>query len=312
MDFRQSLMRLLQLSHGDQDLAHASLSGEGKAGVGDFLGRFREIVSDPINLLIERDPRAGMVKNGLVWLHNGNRVAADGKGAYYGKFSHVLILNRGVHEPLEEYVFQEVLRRMPDAPMMLELGAYWGHYSMWMKRMRPLATVFLVEPDAAGLEVGRENFARHGYDGTFIHARVGKQDFHVDDFLRERNYPKLDILHSDIQGYELEMLEGCVESLRRSLINYIFVSTHSELLHEQVIAFLSANGMRIEVTSGCDLQTTSHDGLVFASNMASPAVFAQFSPIGRCEILRSDPMKLVAYLSSVPHSGNIQSAQNYE
>jgi hypothetical protein len=31
-----------------------------------------------------------------------------------------------VHEPLEEYVFQEVLRTMPEAPMMLELGAYWA------------------------------------------------------------------------------------------------------------------------------------------------------------------------------------------
>jgi hypothetical protein len=40
------------------------------------------------------------------------------------------VLNRGVHEPLEEFVFQEVLKRLPEACAMIELGAYWGHYSM--------------------------------------------------------------------------------------------------------------------------------------------------------------------------------------
>ena len=32
-----------------------------KAGPNDFLGRFREIISDPINLLIERHSSSGMV-----------------------------------------------------------------------------------------------------------------------------------------------------------------------------------------------------------------------------------------------------------
>ena len=52
-----------------------------KASSEDFLGRFREIVSDPINLLIERVPDAGVVEGGLVQLHNGNRVPFSGQGA---------------------------------------------------------------------------------------------------------------------------------------------------------------------------------------------------------------------------------------
>ena len=85
-------------------------------------------------------------RQGLVWLHNGNQVPAEGQHAYYGRFSDVLIFNRGVHEPLGEYVFQEALRVMPEEPMMLELGAYWGHYSMWMKRRRPHSRVFRWNP----------------------------------------------------------------------------------------------------------------------------------------------------------------------
>jgi hypothetical protein len=170
---------------------HGAVRHDMKASAGDLLGRFREIVGDPLNILIARDPRAGMVEHGLVWLHNGNRVPIEGPHAYYGRFSDILIINRGVHEPLEEYVFQEVLRTVPDNPLMLELGSYWSHYSMWMKRQRPRARVFMIEPEAQNLDAGRSNFARNGYDGTFIQAFVGSGQFEVDLLVREHGYPRV-------------------------------------------------------------------------------------------------------------------------
>lgn len=39
-----------------------------KAASGDLNGRFREIVSDPLNLLIERHENAGFLEEGLVCL----------------------------------------------------------------------------------------------------------------------------------------------------------------------------------------------------------------------------------------------------
>ena len=281
------------------DYRIADIGPNDKAGGDDFLGRFREIVSDPLNLLIERHARAGIVEDGLVWLHNGNRVAVEGEYSYYDRFSDVLIINRGVHEPLEEYVFQELLRLMPDEAMMLELGAYWGHYSMWMKSRRPRSRVFLVEPEMRNLEAGKANFARHHYEGTFIQGLVGRGHFEVDRFLREQGYPRLNLLHSDIQGYELEMLEGCADSFRRGLIDYAFVSTHSQSLHDQVAAHLTAAGMRVEVSSGFDFETTSFDGLVFASSAELAPVFPGFNPIGRGDIMRSKPDALISYLSSL-------------
>ena len=88
-----------------------------KAASGDFLGRFREVISDPLNLLIERVPMAGFLDGNQVYLHNGLRVPVAGPGAYYGPFSQLLVINRGVHEPLEEFVFQEVLKCLPEAPV---------------------------------------------------------------------------------------------------------------------------------------------------------------------------------------------------
>ena len=99
---------------------------------GDFLARFRDILSDPLNVLIEKDPRAGYVDHDLnVFLHNGHRVPTSGDLAYYDQFSRILILNRGVHEPLEEFCFQETIKVIENPkPLMVELGSYWAHYSM--------------------------------------------------------------------------------------------------------------------------------------------------------------------------------------
>ena len=55
-----------------------------KAADADFVGRFREVISDPLNLLIERVSEAGILEGNEVCLHNGNRVPAAGAGAYTG------------------------------------------------------------------------------------------------------------------------------------------------------------------------------------------------------------------------------------
>jgi hypothetical protein len=263
----------------------ALASDDFKATASDYLGRFREIVCDPLNLLIERDPRAGMVTDELVCLHNGNLVPSSGPFAYYGDFSQILIINRGVHEPVEEFVFQEVLKRLPSAPAMLELGAYWAHYSMWLKRRFPDATTFMVEPDAVAINVGRGNFERNGFKGTFIQDFVDTGRFEVDRFMRERPALQLDILHVDIQSYEVRMLEGCTETLATDRVDHVFISTHSQGIHDTVIGRLEELGMRVEVSSRFDTGTTSYDGFVFASRKALLPVFEGFAPIALCDIL---------------------------
>ncbi len=265
----------------------------------DYSGRFREVISDPLNLLVERVPGAGMVEDGLVTLHNGVRAPIEGKGAYYGEFSQILVINRGVHEPLEEYVFQEMLRRMPKRPVMLELGAYWGHYSMWLKTVRPHARVILVEPTANGLKAGEMNFQRNGMEGEFIQAKVGRGEFGVDEFLDARGQPHLDVLHCDIQGSEIEMLEGASRCLARHGADYVFISTHSQALHQGVSDHLTGHGYRIEASSDFDFETTACDGLVFATSPRLEPLLPGFRPLGREEICKSPAGALVRYLKTI-------------
>lgn len=255
----------------------------------DAKDRFREILSDPLNLLIERDPMAGVVLGGLVKLHTGVVVPNSGRGSYYGRFSEILIFNRGVHEPLEEFAFQEVVKVIGSAPVMLELGAYWGHYSMWLKKSRPNSDVYLVEPDPANLEAGIANFSRNGLKGTFINATVGEDHFEVDQFIKEKGLDKLDILHADIQGAEVSMLKGCERTLGEGKITYCFISTHSQELHSQVLNKLRPAGFRIEASADFDKETTSCDGLVFAVHESAPVVLDDFQYLGREQISKSSP-----------------------
>jgi Methyltransferase FkbM domain len=258
-----------------------------KAADADFVGRFREVISDPLNLLIERVPQAGVVEGNEVYLHNGNRVPVAGPEAYYGQFSTLLVLNRGVHEPLEEYVFQELLKHLPPSPRMIELGAYWAHYSMWLKRVRPQAIVTMVEPDPGNLEAGRANFARNGFEGEFIHTFVGKGGWKLDEFFASRGLTHLDILHVDIQGAEGELLDGGRETLGDSQIDYLFVSTHSQELHQRVSEELTRFGYRVEVSSDFDNETTSYDGFLFAARQTTHRVFSNFNHFGRTTIATS-------------------------
>lgn len=270
-----------------------------KAQAGDFRGRFREIVSDPLNLLIARHPQAGMADGDEVVLHNGHRVNLRGDLSYYDDFSDILIINRGVHEPLEEYAFQQVLAQLPKAPSMLELGAYWAHYSMWFQQARPNGQNHLVEPEEKCLAVGQANFAKNGYTGRFTQAFVGQGQFEVDTYLAEQGLDRLTILHSDIQGYEVEMLDGAQKTLSEQRADYLFISTHTQEIHAKVLERLNGFGYRVEVSADFENQTTSYDGFVLGVAPNLPRVFPGDVPLGRGEIAGSTPEVLLNSLQNL-------------
>jgi len=266
-----------------------------------FIERYREIICDPLNLLIKRVPEAGYIDScGCVVLHNGNRVPVAGELAYYRDFSDILIINRGVHEPLEEYCFQQMLTKVNlKNPIMIELGAYWAHYSMWLMREFPDAKCYMVEPELQNIVCGENNLIINCFQGEFINDFVGYSGFQLDRFVQERKFTSLNILHSDIQGYEIEMIDGAKTSLSQHLADYIFISTHSEDIHTSVINKLREFGYRVEVSSGFDNHTTSYDGFILASSPKVDAVFESFLPLGRLEIARAAPNELINYVNSV-------------
>lgn len=253
-----------------------------QSGLGQVDGMWRaridDVLASPDNDHIPRVPDAGKIEDYYITMHNGVKVCAHG---YYGFGNmNMLIENKGVHEPQEERVFEAITDLLPEECSMLELGAYWGFYSLSLLRKRPRAKVYLVEPDIFRLLSGKTNFKLNGRRGDFTEALVdaapGRKGptVSVDSFCAKKRIHELDILHADIQGFESAMLDGARETLSSGRVKYVFVSTHSNELHRECIEKLEAYGYPI--LAEADLQDTfSFDGLIVAKrrDIAEPAEF---------------------------------------
>lgn len=228
-----------------------------------YYHRFKEILSDPTNERIKRSKEAGKIEKGIVTMYNDIKVLQN---CYYDEFSDIFWLNGGVHEPQEEYLFHSVVSKIrKKSPVMLELGSYWGFYSMSLLNKKPEAKCYCIEAGERELESGKANFALNGMEAEFTHGAIGEKGIKVDDFLSERDVKHLDILHSDIQGYEVQMLAGAREYFNAKAIDYVFISTHSQELHYTCLEFLKDVGYN--VVASVDLEETfSCDGLIVAQN----------------------------------------------
>jgi len=226
------------------------------------------------NKHIPRVSNAGRIEGNTQVLHNGIKVQL---GSYYGYgYTHLLQHNKGVHEPQEERVFQEVLKFMPEGATMMELGSFWAFYSMWFQQKVKGAVSYMVEPEYLNLIKGKANFKLNGFRGIFMQAFVGEKPvtndgqpptIAIDDFLQQNKIGKLNILHSDIQGEELNMLKGCVKALSSGAIDFVFISSHSDDLHEQCAEFLKRFGYEI-IASANMSQSYSVDGVLVAKRKA--------------------------------------------
>lgn len=231
----------------------------GKADLGDIEGRIRDIVADPSNEHIVRVPHAGEIIDGHLVTHNGLLVKPIDPG-----YVRPLQGNRGCHEPQEEYVFQEVLKHIPRGGTIVELGAYWGFYSMWFAREVADARCICVEPRKKNMKVGQYNFAKNRLTAEFIRGKVGCDRLGVDEFLKAHRLDFVDILHADIQGAEHEMLCSAEQSLRAGKIGYVFVGTHSQELHYQCKALLERCGYVTIAHADFDHGTYCCDGVLIA------------------------------------------------
>ena len=81
----------------------------------------------------------------------------------------------------------------------------------------------------------------------------------------EENIDRLGILHADIQGAEEYLFETISELLDHKRIDFLFVSTHSQKLHEFCRKFLLETDYTIIADADFDNDTFCYDGLIVAS-----------------------------------------------
>lgn len=240
----------------------------------EWNARIADVLSSADNARLPRVAHAGKIKNGWQTMHNGLQVLVDG---YYGSgITRMLKANKGCHEPQEEIVFAEVLKRLPTNPVIIECGSYWAFYSMWLLKERPGGRAFMIEPDPSNLEVGRKNFQHNGFSGHFEQAGLGGlpgsdaqigRIVSVASFMASKQLERVDVLHMDIQGAELSTLSGALPLFLERRIDYVFVSSHSEELHAHCVTLLHQAGYEVDVSVPMR-DSNSVDGIIVAKSPA--------------------------------------------
>ncbi len=223
--------------------------------------RFMDILSDPSNKYINRVDDAGKIINKNIIMHNGLKISQD---SYYDSFVDIFKLNQGVHEPQEERMFMEVLKHVPENGTIIELGSYWAFYSMWFNKEIKNANCYMIEADSEALEIGKNNFKINNMTGKFFSGFIKKGEIEIDNFIEKENIDSVDILHSDIQGYELEMLKTCKKAIAEKKIKYFFISTHGQELHYDCLNYLESNGYEIIASADFNEETFCYDGVLVA------------------------------------------------
>jgi hypothetical protein len=236
--------------------------------------RIKIALESSFNSFIPRVPDAGNINKGFQVMHNGLMVSI---GTYYGlPITKMLYMNKGVHEPEEEKVFLEVINKMPNDPVMVEMGSFWAFYSMWFLKATTNGKVFMIEPEMKNLKVGERNFKKNKLKASFDNYFIGKVSSRegktgvicLDDYVHSKGISHIDIAHADIQGFESEMLAGSVKCLESRMIDYFFVSTHTNELHYKCIDLLNSHNYK--VVFEVDLtKAASFDGFILA---ISPSV----------------------------------------
>jgi FkbM family methyltransferase len=230
---------------------------------------------------IPKVDNAGMiVEDKYQIMHNGIKVVKDG---YHGDWMTTIIRNlKGHHEPQEEKAFYEVLKEIPPKATMIELGSNWSYYSMWFNKKVESPTNIMIEPTEEKIKAGKINFDINNMKGKFAQAFVGREPLKdanfvdwdgksytlnqtsVDNIRKEYNLDTVDIVHSDIQGAEYDMLLGSLDSIEEQKINYFFISTHGQSIHEYCMRFLKNKNFYI-LCSHTEEESYSADGLIVAS-----------------------------------------------
>jgi hypothetical protein len=121
------------------------------------------------------------------------------------------------------------------------------------------------QPDINNLNIGKKNAELNNVNIDFTQGFIGKKHINVMNFMKEKNIEVVDILHSDIQGYEFEMLTDIEPLLKDKKIKYLFISTHSNEIHYKCIDLLKHNNYYIIASADFDTETFCYDGIIVAS-----------------------------------------------
>jgi FkbM family methyltransferase len=147
----------------------------------------------------------------------------------------------------------EMHRNLQEGDVVVDAGAYPGDYSVFAARkVGKTGKVICFEPDARNRRILQKNMEKEGvnfiivpkglwnentklkigeFDGlhTALSADIGSTEIEVvrlDDELKALGINKVDVIKMDIEGAEIEAIQGCKETLKKNNVYVAIASYH--------------------------------------------------------------------------------------
>jgi len=172
----------------------------------------------------------------------------------------------------EYYLFCSMLDKIKQSdPVMIEIGCFWAVWSLFFRNRFPDGKNILIELGKRQLTIGLTNFDLNGfnsinYHGGFFLNQSGtfnnkEADIEYDklenesdmvgpelDFLEiydDQNLDIIDLIHMDIQGSELLLIEQIEDLIINGKILNFIIATHSQAIHSRIEIILTNAGYDI-------------------------------------------------------------------
>lgn len=173
-------------------------------------------------------------------------------------------------------ILTNLKRLINEIDVIIDVGANSGQFTKASSYFYPKAKIFAFEPLedlykknkenfknasniefhqlAFGNEEGHINFYKNAYGHVSSALEISEENkFYpketitkvevpiskVDSFFKERNLSKKTLLKLDVQGFELEVLKGAIETLKN--IDYVIIEANLEKLYNQQPTFNMVN-----------------------------------------------------------------------
>ena len=180
-------------------------------------------------------------------------------------------------------LIHDIAQEVYDPPVMLELGAAKGEYSTYFNQELPSSTNICVEIRDSQADYIRgslpSSIVYSGYCGTRKHLgealRVDNNTgltptrINLKDIFAENNIKHVNVLHMDIQGSEISILEELLNDNLLHKIEYLLISTHGrnteDCTYTECIKFFKESVKNITVRyifTSIDPIDINNDGLI--------------------------------------------------
>ena len=173
---------------------------------------------------------------------------------------------------LAEQVYWISNLSLPSEPLIVDIGLNVGFFSLGIKKLKPDAKIFGFEPVKNAFDAASKNLEKYFRDVTIYNTAMGNRngsigmniDFketsfsHIDensntkvemttlDSIAELDGKIVDVLKLDVEGYELAVLDGAVNTLKNT--RYLLMEINNdEYTLSDVLDILKKAGKKVRL-----------------------------------------------------------------